>query len=168
LTPTPTPPLIEIFPQAEYDGEAFYWAAEGGELTHRYVESEGCRHSGPYGLRLTYAMSGTGNGGWGVHWAKAPLGGFNASGFSALVFSVKGTSGGETFQIGLKDTDKREIKVESDPLVVVSASDWKPVTVPLSRFSDEGVNIASVENVSFTFNRDHGSGTVCIDDIAFE
>jgi hypothetical protein len=168
FTPTPGPPLPEIFPQAEH-GEAFDWAVEGGEFTARYVESEECRHSGPYGLRLTYAMSGAAaNGGWGVHWVNTPAGRFDASGFSDLVFWVKGMSGDETFQIGLKDTDKREIKVELDPLVVVSASVWKSVTVPLSRFSDEGVNIASVENVSFGFHRGHGSGTVCIDDIAFE
>jgi hypothetical protein len=167
FTPTPVPPLTEIFPQGEY-GEAFYWAANGGEFTYRYVEFEGCRHSGPFGLQLAYTMSGEGNGGWGVHWVNTPAGRFDASGFSDLVFWVKGTSGGETFQIGLKDRSGREIKVESTPLVVVSASEWRPVTVLLSRFSDEGVNIASVENVSFAFHRGHGSGTVCIDDIAFE
>jgi hypothetical protein len=167
LAPTPGPPLLEIFPQAEH-GEAFPWAAEGGGFTYAYVESEECRHSGPYGLRLTYAMSGGGNGGGGVHWATAPSGNFDASRFSTLVFWVKGTSGGETLQIGLKDTDLREVKVESGPLVVVSASDWRSVAVPLSEFSDGGVNITSVENVNFAFHRDHGSGTICIDDIVFE
>jgi len=140
----------------------------GGELTYRYVESEGCRHSGAYGLQLTYAMSGEGNGGWGVHWDNTPTQNFDASGFSALIFWVKGTSGGETFQIGLKDTNERESKVESGPLVIVSASEWRQVNVSLSQFRDKGVNIASLRNVNLGFNSNHGSGTICIDDIAFE
>ncbi len=167
LTPTRVPPLTEIFPQVG-QGDAFVFMNWGGELTYRYVESEECRHSGAYGLRLTYAMSGEGSGGWGVHWVNTPSGSFDASGFSALVFWVKGASGGETFQIGLKDTDGTEVKVESEPLVLVSASEWRSVTVPLSEFEDEGVNIASLENMNFGFNRNHGSGSICIDDIAFE
>jgi hypothetical protein len=113
-------------------------------------------------------MSGAGNGGWGVQWANAPSERFDASAFADLTLWIKGTSGGEIFQIGLKDTDGNEVKVESEPLVVVSASEWRPVTVPLSRFSDEGVNITSIENVNVGFNRDHGSGTICVDDVAFE
>jgi len=167
LTPTPVPPLTEIFPQVG-SGQAFVFINEGGELTYRYVESEGCRHSGAYGLQLTYAMSGEGNGGWGIHWDNAPTKNFNASGFSVLVFWVKGTSGGEAFQIGLKDTSEREIKVESEPLVLVSASEWREVRVPLSHFMDNDVNIASLRNVNFGFNRNHGSGVICVDDIVFE
>lgn len=168
FTPTPVSPLTEIFPQSESYGEAFYWAANVGELTYRYVESEGCRYTGMFGLQLTYAMSGEGNGGWGVHWANASSGGFDASEFSALVFWVKGTSGGETFQIGLKDTSGNEFKVDSQTFVVISASEWRLVIAPLSEFRDEGVNTTSVENVSFGFHAAHGSGTICIDDIAFE
>jgi hypothetical protein len=113
-------------------------------------------------------MSGVENGGWGVHWTNTPTGHFDASGFSDLVFWVKGTTGGETLQIGLKGTNGQEVKVESGDLVVISASDWKPVTVPLNKFINGGVNVDSVENVNFGFNRNHGSGIICIDDIAFE
>lgn len=165
VMPTPVPPLVEIVPQVG-GGQAFVFKDKGGELNARYVESEECRHSGTFGLRLTYAMSGEGSGGWGIHWANAPEGYFDASGFSDLVFWVKGTSGGETFQIGLKDTSGREVKVESQSLVIVSSSDWRPVRVPLSEFTD--VNLASVENVNLGFNRNHGSGIICIDDIVFE
>ncbi|RLC67972.1 MAG: hypothetical protein DRI48_00875 [Chloroflexi bacterium] len=165
ITPTPVPPLVEIFPQAE-GGEAFVFKNEGGELNTRYVESTECRHSGMFGLRLIYAMSGEGNGGWGIHWVNTSTGYFDASGFSEFVLWVKGTSGGETFQIGLKDTSGREAKVESESLVIVSSSDWRQVRALLSKFT--GVNTASIENVNIGFNPDHGSGTICIDDIAFE
>jgi len=167
LTPTPVPPLAEIFPQVGY-GEAFVFINQSGGLDHQYMEEEGCRHSGTYGLQLTYAMSGDGNGGWGVHWDKAPTGNFDASRFSALALWVIGAYGGETFQIGLKDTNDREVKVESGPLVVVSRSTWQMVKVELSHFRENGVNVASLRNLNFGFNRNHGSSIICIDDIAFE
>jgi hypothetical protein len=164
ITPTPVPPLVEVFPQVG-EGDEFVFMNEGGELDTRVVESEACRHSGRLGMRLEYAMSGEGNGGWGIHWVK-PAEYFDASRFSEFVFWVKGTSGGETFQIGLKDASGKEVKVESETLLIVSSSEWRQVRVPLSKFTD--VNTASVENVNLGFNRDHGSGTICIDDIAFE
>jgi len=167
LTPTPVSPPDEIFPQRGY-GEDFVFMNKGGELNYQYSEEEGCRHSGTHGLQLTYAMSGEGNGGWGVQWDKAPTGNFDASGFSALVLWVIGAYGGETFQIGLKDTDGREVKVESKPLVLVSRSKWQMVRVELSQFRENGVNVASLKNLNFGFNRNHGSGMICIDDIAFE
>jgi hypothetical protein len=166
-TPPPAPPpLLEIFPQSK-DAEAFYWEDKGGELTHHFVESDECRHSGVYGLQIEYKMSGEGNGGWGVHWANAPADGFDASGFSTLDFWVKGLSGKKTFQIGLKDSDQREIKIESEELVVVSADEWRLVAIPLSEFANRGVNTASLDNVHFSFRADHGEGTICIDDISF-
>ncbi len=164
ITPTPVPPAIEIFPQSE-QGQAWHWNNDG-QFIPRYVENEACRHSGPYGLQVTYAMSGDENGGWGVHWTNAPTGSFNASAFSTFTFWVKGTSGGELFQIGLKDTGGREVKIESEDLVIVSAAEWRQVQAELSDFTD--VNTASVENVNLGFNSDHGSGTICLDDFAFE
>jgi len=93
--------------------------------------------------------------------------GFDASGFSALVFWVKGAAGGETFQIGLKDMAHKETLLDSQEYVVVSHLEWRQVNVPLSEFEARGVNLASLENVSLGFNRRHGSGTICVDDIAF-
>ena len=166
-SPTSVSPLTEIFPQVGY-GEDFVFTALGGKLDTRYNESDRCRHSGTFGLQLVYAMSGQGNGGWGVHWDNAPTKNLDASGFSALALWVKGSSGSETFQIGLRDTDDREVKVESEPLVLVSASEWRQVKVELGYFRDNGVNVASLKNLNFGFNRNHGSGMICIDDIAFE
>lgn len=166
VTPTntpPPPPLVEIFPQVD-GGEEFVFINFGGLLTNEFVFAQNCAHSGPYGLRLTFDMKGEGNGGWGVHWDNAPAKHFNASGYTAFTFWVRGASGGETFQIGLADTGGKEVKVESKSLVVVS-SDWMMVTVPLDKF--KGVNTTSVKNISFGFNRHHGTGSICVDDIAF-
>jgi len=109
-------------------------------------------------------MKGQGNGGWGVHWDKAPSKYFDASGFNAFTFWVKGASGGETFQIGLKDISGKEVKLESIKFVVVS-SKWMEATALFSDF--EGVNVASLQNLNFGFNTSHGSGSICVDDLTF-
>jgi hypothetical protein len=157
-------PLLEILPQVG-GGEAFSFENKGGKVTDQYVGAAECRHSGALGLQLTYMMIGDGTGGWGVHWEKAPLRYFDASEFMALVFWVKGTAGGETFGVGMKDTSDTEVYVRSKDFVVVSASNWEMVIVPLSKFI--GVKLNSVENINFSFNQSHGSGSICVDDIAF-
>jgi hypothetical protein len=161
-TPLP-PPLIETFPQAT-DGEEFVFSDLGGSITNQFVTTQNCVHSGASGLRLNYDMKGSGFGGWGVNWINASAGHFNAADFANLSFWVRGMEGGETFQIGLKDTNEKEVKIESKTYVVVTTG-WSQVTVPLSKF--KGVNTAAVRNVNFGFNKNHGSGSICIDDIAF-
>jgi hypothetical protein len=166
LLPTGTPlpqPLTEIFPQVG-SGEVFVFKNNGGELSNTFLDTPDCIHSGMVGLQFKYAMSRTANAGWGVQWVNVPGGHFDASGFSALTFWVRGSSGSETFQVGLKDTSGNEIKLESDQLLDVT-TDWKPAAIPLSAF--KGVNPARIENLNFGFNRDHGSGSICLDDIAF-
>jgi hypothetical protein len=165
-TPTntpPPPPLTEIFPQVG-GGEKFLFTNSGGSLTNTWATVETCIHSGFYGLQLSYDMKGAGNGGWGIQWDNAPEKHFDASMFHTLTFWVKGTNGGELFQISLKDTNGNEVKIESDTLLIVS-SDWMPVAVSFDKFS--GVNTASIENVNFGFNKNHGTGTICVDDISF-
>jgi hypothetical protein len=161
-TPLP-PPLEEIFPLIDGGGD-FVFINNGGVLTPKIIPTQNCIHSGVYGLQLTYEMKDQGNGGWGINWDKSPSKHFDASGFNALTFWVKGATGGETFQIGLKDTSGKEAKKESVNLVVVS-SDWMNATALFSDF--EGVNVASLQNVNFGFNKNHGSGSICVDDMAF-
>ena len=159
----PLPPLIETFPQVD-GGEEFIYTSHGGLISNEFVPNKNCVHSGFSGVRLTYDMKGEGFGGWGLIWNNASATHFDASGFTTFTFWVKGTSGGETFQLGLRDTSEKEVKVESKSLVLVT-TDWLMVTVPLSKFN--GVNISSIRNVNFGFPKNHGSGSICIDDIAF-
>lgn len=164
LTNTPLPPpLAEIFPQVD-GGEKFVYINKGGSLSDRFVPIQSCFHSAPYGLQLSYDMKGDGNGGWGIQWSNAPAKYFDASSFRNFTFWVKGTYGGEIFQVSLKDTSGNEVKVESDTLLIVS-TDWIHVEVPLGKF--KGVNTTSIENVNFGFNKNHGTGSICIDDISF-
>jgi len=172
-TPSPTAkplsPLEEIFPQAA-DAVPFPFAGQGGKVVWDYVTAPECLHSGKYGLRLGFTVTGDSFAGWGVHWVSTPAKHLDASGFKALTFWVKGSKGGEKFEFGLKDTNKREVKLQSRDFVVVRADDWEQVIVPLTRFANAGVQVdaASLENVSFAVNQYHGSGTICIDDIAFQ
>lgn len=159
----PPPPLIETFPQAT-DGEEFVFSDLGGTIANQFVTTSNCVRSGVSGLRLNYDMKGAGFGGWGVNWINASAGHFNAADFAYLSFWVKGMEGGETFQIGLKDTSEKEVKIESKTYVVVTTG-WSQVTIPLSKF--KGVNSASVRNVNFGFNKNHSSGSICLDDMAF-
>jgi hypothetical protein len=162
---SPPLPLTEVFPQVG-EGEEFLYINEDrpNALEKQFVEDEECRHSGPYALKLIYRFTGGGNGGWGVSWRKTSAGSFNASEFSHLSIWVKGLTGKERFQVGLKDTRGRETKLESDSLVV-SISNWGRMAIPLNKFRD--VDLSSIENINFGFNSNHGYGSICIDDVSF-
>ena len=114
-----------------------------------------------------FAFIENGNGGWGVEWSQARSRSIDIRPYGSLSFWVKGTAP-NGFQIGLKDTGEHEVKVEAKIYVQVSPNAWHEVRVPLSAFANGGVDLAALRNLNFGFNRDHGAGTICIDDIAFE
>lgn len=162
-TPIP-PPVLEVFPQAA-DGQEFAFVNKGGVLMPQFVTDKNCVHSGLYGLRLMFDMQGQGNGGWGVHWVNPPIAThFDASEFRMLTFWVRGMLGDETFQVAMKDTNDKSFWLESKSVLVVTQG-WMKVSVPISKF--QGVNTSSLENLTFGSNNTHGSGSICIDDIAF-
>jgi hypothetical protein len=113
--------------------------------------------------------SSTGGKGWGVHWDKPPAFHFDASQKQALHFMVKGALGGETFQIGIKDTSGKEIKLPSEIYVLVSAAEWREAYIPLEHFAakDIALNLSSLNNISVSFEARHKSGSLCLDDFAF-
>lgn len=111
-------------------------------------------------LRLKYEITPKGWAGWGIS-----LEGLDISGFRNLTFQVSGAKGGEKFELGLKDKSGGEKKVQSSDLFDITDK-WQKVTVPLSAF--QGVNLKSVESISFGFNDTHGTGSINIDDIALE
>jgi hypothetical protein len=166
------PPLQEVFPQAR-DGEDWVWNTREGEdlLKRQFARDEMCRHSGQYGVQLTYDLTNAenDNAGWGIHWAKTPAKSFDASLFNALTFLVKGTAP-NGFQVGLKDLSGFEVKIEARTLTDVNESNWSLVTVPLSKFTRDGTQIdtSKIENVSLGFDASHDSGSFCIDEIAFK
>lgn len=156
--------LCEIYPDAE-DGQVFDFHFPPGSISYQY--SQGCSHSGSYGLQLTTdGFTQDGSGGWGVGWYDSPTRHLDASRYTALTFWVKGLVGGETFHIGFKDTSGTQALVESKSLVTVSQA-WTKATTPLSGFKGNGVNMASISTMHFGFTRNHSAGSICIDEIAF-
>jgi hypothetical protein len=160
------PPLEEIFSQVG-DGHPDLFMGRGGELIDQFAIE--CAHTGKIGLKLTYKMQGDGYGGWLVSWGNATPRYFDASSFLSFVIWVKGGIGGETFQIGIKDITGKEVKIETKTLVIVSTTQWKKITISLSKFADEGgqVNMARINNINIGLNKNHGAGSICLDDIAF-
>ena len=157
--------LHSIFPQAG-DGEAFDFREKGGVLDAEFDDKDDChRTDHPFGLRLKWRMRGAGFGGWGVLWTGSPTRSFDASSFTSLIISVKGAKGGETFQVGLKDTlsPPTEWKIESRTRTVVSGKEWLSLNVKLSAF--RGVDLTSLDNVNIGWNKNHRSGEICIDQI---
>jgi hypothetical protein len=157
----PMPPLQEVFPQAS-SAEYFSFYGNGASFEEQFTTQ--CAHSGSYGLRLRYAMADQAFGGWGVRWDDAPGGFFEGSEFSAISFWVKGSPRSETFQIGVKDAT-HEVKLESKDFITVSSNEWKQVTVKISSFA--GITSERIANVNIGFHAGHGTGTLCIDDLAF-
>jgi hypothetical protein len=167
LTPTSTPlppPLREIFPQVGNGVEFIFPEDQPNLIKKSFIETGDCSRSGPFGLQLIYNFTAGGGGGWGVHWTSAPTGRFDASSFDALTFWIRGTIGNESFQVALKDTHNRAVRIESRSLLIVTP-DWTRVIAPLSAFQD--VDISSLENILISFDSNHGSGSICIDDFAF-
>lgn len=167
-TPIAVLPLEELFPQAAAEGQVDAFLNPPGTLGHEFTEAEDCRHTAPFGLRLTFSFEGVGNGGWLVKWARTQESHFDASRYTEIAFSVKGDAP-NGFQVGVKDTQEHEVKVELAQLMVLSESEWREIAIPLDRFAtpEFKVDMANVRNINFGFNRDHGGGSICIDDIAF-
>lgn len=168
LSPTASSPttceLADIFPQT-WDCEAHStFRDRGGKIDDIVFDSEHIR-TGNYSLKLQYSNTKElAFSGWYADWSNSPQGYFNASSYSKLTFWLMGESGGETLQIGLRDTQENEEKVR--PLVTVCANEWEQVVVPLSSFQDN-VDLSHVKRIVFAFTRNDGSGTIFIDDIAF-
>ena len=162
-TPIPPLPLLEIFPQAG-EGEEFVFVNNPAVFANDFVD-EDCVHEGIYGLKLAYDINNSGSAGWGVRWSNTPTTYVDLTKYSEIHLWVKGRTGKEKFQIGIKDTLKYEYKVESSAFIVFSG-DWQLLRVSLNRFND--VNLAFVENINIGFNENHTGGVLCVDDISFK
>jgi hypothetical protein len=101
-------------------------------------------------------------GGWGG--CGLVLKGLNVSGYRYLAFDVRGERGGEPFEIGLRDTDKKERKRSIGQFTDLT-KDWRRVLIPLSEFN--GVSLSSLDNISLGFGEKQ-SGRVYLDNIVFE
>jgi hypothetical protein len=162
--------ICELFaPVAQHQvegGDSFVFVNQPADMTDEFTAD--CKHSGKYGLQITYEVTGAkGNAGWGVQWDQSTTGIFDASSFTNLTLWVQGVEGREKFQIGMKDKNGTEQKVESTKIGVVETGEWTKMTIPLKKYFNK-VKTSEVVNLNFGFNINHRNGTICIDDVAFE
>jgi hypothetical protein len=157
-----------VFPQAE-TGRPFQFKKDSSVTLTVDEQAAECAFTTEYGVKLTYEITqAETDASWGVQW-KDTVGYFDASNFTNFTFAVRGKQGDEEFLIGMKDVTESVVTLESKNFVKVTSTEWQIVTIPLSRFTHKGttINPSALDNVTFSFDERHGSGSICIDDIAF-
>ncbi|MBK8507916.1 MAG: hypothetical protein V9G63_15260 [Candidatus Competibacter sp.] len=167
--------LSDLFPQIS-GGKQFLWSAPDGAVKAGF--ESGCARPNlgnafgfldvSSGLRLQYdVVPNLRSGGWGVHWDNTSTKHFDASEFETFSVWVRGSGGDESFEIGLKDTNGVEAKIDSKDRISADAlKRGVEVVIRLSEFKD--VNVRSLHNVSISFNESHGSGSLCFNNLRFE
>lgn len=146
---------------ADFDavaGETFSFKDDKGTL---FTTSAGYQEPdrGHY-LGVRYEVVHRGWAGWGL-----ALKGLDASAFGVLTLDIKGERGGETCEIGLRDTVGREQKFPMTRFGKVTTS-WTRLTIALAAF--EQVNRSSLDNMTLGFNDRFGSGKIFVDNLRFE
>jgi hypothetical protein len=157
-----------VFTQAD-TGRTFEFKSDSSATLTVDDQAAECAFTTEFGVKLTYEVTQAGtNASWGVQW-KDTVGYFDASTFTNFTFAVRGKEGDEEFLIGMKDVTGSEVTLESKSYVKVTPTEWQIVTIPLSRFTHKGttINPSALDNVAFSFDERQGSGSICMDDIAF-
>jgi len=93
------------------------------------------------------------------------LNGVSVSASGTVSFHIKGAKGGETPNIYLDDGTSRAC-VDIEKYVTVTTS-WQKVTIPLSEFSNQGVDLTHLQEIQIVFEWENMSGTIWIDNIQF-
>lgn len=109
-----------------------------------------------FGYWLAYQVTPTCYATW-----KTGLGGWDYSSFSTVTFQIKGARGGEAPHLYLYDSHDVRRYIVLPRLT----TDWQTVTVPLSAFAQQGVDLKQLAWLQIVFEWQHMSGTVYVDDI---
>ncbi len=130
-----------------------------------------CKHTGQYGLHITYVMSNeytSGNyGGWhisvvqGAH--QYPR--IDIRNSKTIDFWVIGKVGAEIFEIWITNEFDSEIGVKSIDYVEISSTEWQMVHIPFSDFYRTRP-FNEIYGIAFIFRSTSGVGEICIDDIS--
>ncbi len=125
-------------------------------------------YSGTYGYRLDYEVTETCFAAW-----QTGLLGQDLTGYSVVVFQIKGAAGGETANVYLQNSSTQRDYVDIEIYLPMPTNeittDWQKVSIPLSDFEQDGiVDLTNVNWFQIVFEWEDISGTVYIDDIRFE
>lgn len=111
-------------------------------------------------LQIKYDIVKEGWAGWGLG-----LQGFNAKGYNYISLKVKGETGGEVFEVGIKSKANNIEKKLNIKSYIDITTDWQEVKIPFSDFV--GVDFNSIDNINISFGDFSKKGVVYIDDIKF-
>jgi len=94
------------------------------------------------------------------------LGGIDASAAKALSLDIKGLNGGEHPNIYFDDgTTRAYVDIEN---YVQLTGYWQRVSIPIRRFSEQGVDLTHLKELQVVFEWKPMEGTVFIDNVALE
>ena len=147
------------------------------------VRSKDNPHAGTGVLMIKYDKKAKGgpydSGGWCGYYTTLKSGPryFDATGYQAVTFWVRGATGNENFVVGLSDHHWEEVgdSVKSEPIgkylpAGKLTAEWQKATVPLATFMLDMKELASIA-VCFEgslFPDGAGQGTVYVDDVVLE
>jgi hypothetical protein len=160
-TPRAAKLVLDDFARPRAYGEFVWPSGEAGNPAHIVPlvhPGGGCEY-----LQLSYRVPAPGaSAGWGLHLRGLGVG----SGARDLVFLVRGSRGGETFQVGFRDRRGIEHRVEIADHLRAITTRWQLARIPLAAF--RGVDFSALETVTFSVHHGHGDGTLLIDQLAIE
>jgi RHS repeat-associated protein len=117
-------------------------------------------YGGNIGAIKAYASDLKSFAGWATE-----LGGMNCSQCGTLSFRIKGAEGGENPSIYLDDGNFRwGLEIANYASVTNS---WQEVSIPISEFSEYGVDLTHLAKLQFVLEGVKMSGTIYLDDIRF-
>ena len=136
-------------------------AAVNGRHTHNSANGIfSLSYGGNIGTIKAYASGPKSFAGW-----MSKLGGIDCTQCETLSFRVRGAEGGENFTVYLNDGNFEWgfPVTEHDSIT----TEWKTVNIPISSFSEYGVDLSHLDAVKLVFEGSRMSGTIYVDDIRF-
>lgn len=120
--------------------------------------------AGGIGASLKIDYSSIDSSSYGV-WQTA-LENLDATMYPRLELVVKGQIGGEKFHLYLEGSDGTRAYVDITDYATID-TEWQPVEIPLTEFSSQGLDLASLAHLQVAFEWEDMDGTVFLDDISF-
>ncbi len=141
-------------------GASLYaYSGGGASITTEYDRSD------PFGGQgASYKISYTGvtPTGWSVAgWA---LDGINLKASRYLRFAIRGAAGGEEPNLYLVDTNGSREFVDLEQYVQLT-TDWQVVRIPLTDFSDQGIDLGHLANLEIAFEWSDTQGMIYLDNL---
>jgi hypothetical protein len=165
------PVTINLFPQLMDVTGQFPMYGPVGEVTETNFLCEAVSdivHNEPLAVHikyeLTYNENNEPNVGW---WGIATPNGYDASEHSQICFWAYAEQPYQSFRLKMKDTSGRSENEKWVDIILDEANKWKEICTEVTRFSDQGINVESLENVNLGFQEPTGSAEIWVADFEF-